>query len=322
MTISNKILHLRKKLGYTQEELADKLNVSRQSISKWESGHSIPDIDKIMIMAKLFSVSIDYLLRDEIEVTDIEDNLMNSEDRCNLVTIETANDFNSIYKKHSIMNATAVFLCIIAAIPLLLLNAILGNKINENITYSIGISLILILVVIAIGLFIYSENLIAEYKYIISGKFELSYNVEGIIKEQKKNQNNFRIKNRIISLGLLMLSPIPIIISGLFSESDSIHMLMIVILLTVASVAIFRLIYIEGVAESYEILLFEGDYTLNKRNAKKKKELVYKIYWSLVTAIYFTWSFISSDWGITWIVWPTAGLLSTLLSLLFIKDEK
>ena len=60
MIIANKILFLRKKIGYKQEELAEKLNVSRQSISKWESAQSIPDVTKIMEMAKLFSVSTDF----------------------------------------------------------------------------------------------------------------------------------------------------------------------------------------------------------------------------------------------------------------------
>ena len=65
MNISEKILKLRKEKGLSQETFAEKLGVSRQSVSKWESGGSLPDIDKIIAMSKFFGVSTDYLLKDE-----------------------------------------------------------------------------------------------------------------------------------------------------------------------------------------------------------------------------------------------------------------
>jgi len=63
MNISERILHQRKIKGLSQEELADKIGVSRQAVSKWESEQSIPDIDKVVLMSELFEVSSDYLLR-------------------------------------------------------------------------------------------------------------------------------------------------------------------------------------------------------------------------------------------------------------------
>lgn len=67
MILAEKIMQLRKKNGWSQEELAEKMNISRQSVSKWESGASIPDIDRIVALSGLFGVSTDYLLKDEIE---------------------------------------------------------------------------------------------------------------------------------------------------------------------------------------------------------------------------------------------------------------
>lgn len=66
MNISEKILKLRKEKGLSQEAFAEKLGVSRQSVSKWESSGSLPDIDKIIAMSELFGVSTDYLLKDEM----------------------------------------------------------------------------------------------------------------------------------------------------------------------------------------------------------------------------------------------------------------
>ena len=64
MILADKIITLRKKAGWSQEELAERLNVSRQSVSKWESAQSMPAIDKILQLSSLFSVTTDCLLKD------------------------------------------------------------------------------------------------------------------------------------------------------------------------------------------------------------------------------------------------------------------
>ena len=68
MTIGQKIIALRNSMGISQEKLAELLNVSRQSISKWEMDHSVPQIDKILQISEIFSISCDDLLRDEVEL--------------------------------------------------------------------------------------------------------------------------------------------------------------------------------------------------------------------------------------------------------------
>ncbi|MCL1965471.1 MAG: helix-turn-helix domain-containing protein [Firmicutes bacterium] len=63
MNIADRIQNLRKAKGISQEELADKVGVSRQAVSKWESEQSVPDIDKIIVMSDYFDVTTDYLLK-------------------------------------------------------------------------------------------------------------------------------------------------------------------------------------------------------------------------------------------------------------------
>lgn len=60
--IANRLIKLRKENGYSQEQLADALNISRQAISKWERGEASPDTDNLIELAKLYGVSVDYLL--------------------------------------------------------------------------------------------------------------------------------------------------------------------------------------------------------------------------------------------------------------------
>ena len=70
MTTGNKLSKLRKEAGYTQEQVAEMLNVSRQSISKWESDTAYPETEKLIELGKLYGCSMDYLLKDEIEEKD------------------------------------------------------------------------------------------------------------------------------------------------------------------------------------------------------------------------------------------------------------
>ena len=66
MTLGEKIARLSKELNYPQEQLADTLGVSRQSISKWESDIAYPETDKLIELGKLFDCSMDYLLKEEV----------------------------------------------------------------------------------------------------------------------------------------------------------------------------------------------------------------------------------------------------------------
>ena len=66
MILADKITALRKKAGWSQEELAEQLGVTRQSVSKWEGAQSVPDMDKVVQMSRLFGVTTDFLLKDEL----------------------------------------------------------------------------------------------------------------------------------------------------------------------------------------------------------------------------------------------------------------
>lgn len=72
MSLPEKLLTLRKKSGLTQSEVAEKLHVSRQAISRWEVGSTIPSADKMKLMSKLYGVPVDWLLHDDLEFADMD----------------------------------------------------------------------------------------------------------------------------------------------------------------------------------------------------------------------------------------------------------
>ncbi len=63
MNVADRIQNLRKQRGISQEDLADKIGVSRQTVSKWESAQSSPDMEKIILLSDFFEVTTDYLLK-------------------------------------------------------------------------------------------------------------------------------------------------------------------------------------------------------------------------------------------------------------------
>lgn len=94
MNFAEKLLNLRTQYGYSQEALAEKLNVSRQAISKWELGTTLPETDKVITISEFFDVSTDYLLKDNISLNNNE-----SLDRVVLRFLGSAQDMDDISKE-------------------------------------------------------------------------------------------------------------------------------------------------------------------------------------------------------------------------------
>ena len=94
MSFADRLRELRTNNRYSQEQLAEKLMVSRQAISKWETGESLPDIDKAMQVSDFFGVTMDYLLKDKENIQEIQpdDNM----DRAIIKFMASARQMNQI----------------------------------------------------------------------------------------------------------------------------------------------------------------------------------------------------------------------------------
>ena len=108
MILADKIIRLRKKNGWSQEELAEKMQVSRQAVSKWEGAQTIPDLKKILMLGNLFCVTTDYLLKDEIEDEEFTDENNTPVKR---ITLAQANDFLKWRKSASVRMGLSQILC-------------------------------------------------------------------------------------------------------------------------------------------------------------------------------------------------------------------
>lgn len=115
MDISEKILQLRKASNMTQEQLAEKVGVSRQSVSKWEGGQAVPELDKLLELGRIFNVTTDYLIKpSELDELSIKTEILEKKQQELIEQAEKAK-----IKKRNILSCAAVYTAALAAAVLL-----------------------------------------------------------------------------------------------------------------------------------------------------------------------------------------------------------
>ncbi|MGN0538179.1 MAG: helix-turn-helix domain-containing protein [Acutalibacteraceae bacterium] len=309
MILADKIIRLRKKNGWSQEELAEKMNVSRQAVSKWEGAQTIPDLGKILQLSELFGVTTDYLVKDDMEDEEFTNSNNDSTVKC--ITLSEANAFLEWRKKASVRIAIATFLCILSPICLLILAAaseIPSFNISENFAVVIGLIVLLMFAAVAVGIYTFCGFQNTPYKFIETEPFETEYGVKGMVREKQKNYYNTYIKYNIIGTCICVLSPIPLFI-GAFTENAFFTVMMLSVTMLIAGIGVILFI-IAGVRQaSTQKLLKEGEYAIKEKDKNKIKETIGLVYWLAATAIFLAWSFITNDWRSSWIVWPIAGVI-------------
>ena len=149
MILADKIIDLRKKNGWSQEELAEKLSVSRQAVSKWEGAQSVPDMARVLQMSELFGVSTDYLLKDNLEKTEPAEDTPAESLPIRTVGMEEANAFLAAREVNARHIALGVMLCILSPICLILVCGLWEfglAALSEAQAVGIGVAVLLLMV--------------------------------------------------------------------------------------------------------------------------------------------------------------------------------
>ncbi len=312
MILADKIMNLRKKCGWSQEDLADQLGISRQSVSKWESGMSIPDLEKIVKMSALFGVSTDYLLKDEIEGELPSETMATDDEVLRSVSLEEANTYMNLVKEAAPKFALAISCLILSPICLLILSGLAATypeRFSADIMCGIGIAILLLIVIAAVIPIILNSMRLSKYEYLEKEEISLQYGVRGVVEKYREDFEETYRQGIVIGVALCIAAVIPLILAGTFGANDFIAVCFVCLLLIIVSIAVNLFVRRGLVHESYTKLLQEGDYTAEMKRGGKVVEKIAGIYWCIATAIYLAWSFITNDWHITWIIWPIAGVL-------------
>lgn len=312
MILADKIMMLRKKCGWSQEDLADQLGISRQSVSKWESGMSIPDLEKIVKMSSLFGVSTDYLLKDEIEEELPSETLEKDSETVRSVSLEEANTYMDLVKSIADKMALAICLFIICPVPLLVLGG-LGETypdiISEDTAGGIGIAILLCMVIAGVIPVILYGMKLSKYEYMEKETFTLQYGVKGIVEKRKEDYEDTFRQGIVLGVALCIASVIPLILAGALDANDFVAACSTCVLLILVATGVFLFVSRGMIHETFTKLLQVEDYAPDKKKSKKVVETVAGIYWCSITAVYLLISFTQNNWDISWVIWPVAGVL-------------
>ena len=318
MILADQITDLRKKNGWSQEELAERLGVSRQSISKWESAQSIPDMNRILAMSRLFGVSTDYLLKDELspEQTAPTAETLPEESAARPVSVEEANDYLSARALAAGRIALGVLLCILSPIAVIVLSAAQETgllRLTEDQAAGIGLIFLFLFVCAALPLFLTSGIRLSKFEALEKEPLDTAYGVDGLVRERREQYAPTHTRLLVLGITLCVLSAVPLFVVMVLDSSDFPMACAIGVLLAIVAAGVYLIVRTCVQNDGYAVLLQEGDHTPARKEEEARDEPFATIYWMVALAIYLAWSFLTMEWHRTWIVWPIAGVLYGVL---------
>jgi len=350
MKLAEKIYQERRKLGLSQEQFAEQMDISRQAVSKWESGQSMPDLDKIVVMSQIFGVSTDYLLKEEETIPEEvvggvesdsyreldEEVTMKYEENPEMLkelSVEEIHSYKNTYISSTKHIALGVFLCILGA-ALVELTEVLSVSLFSVNGETLASFPMLICVTIAVALFVPSGMALSKYDYLEKVPFVLPQDEkQGIEEEMDSFQRKFALGITVgivlILFGVLSGAGLEYVteVTGNEIWDDSVSG---IVLLFFVSIGVYLFVRCGMKMGMYNVLLQREEYELHKKQNPNKKDtlmgLVADVYWCLITAVFLGYSFITNDWGRSWIIWPVAGCvfgaIATFIALSNGKDKE
>ena len=314
MILADKIITLRKKAGWSQEELASQLGVTRQSVSKWEGAQSVPDLDKVVQMSRIFGVSTDYLLKDELEEEEFVESTAD-EAPLRRVTMEQASRYLELRCAAAPKMAMATFLCVISPVCLLLLAAMSEVQrfgISENAAAGIGLCILLALVAAGVSIFLSQAAKVKEFAFLEKEPFETEYGVSGMVRERCRNYQETHTRRCIIAAVLCILSAVPLFAAMCFDAPDLCYVAAVCALLVIAGIGAALFVLTCTQTGAMDQLLEEGDYTRKSKAHSGVRSTVSLIYWLSVTAIFLFYTYGPMGNGqprYSWFIWAIGGVL-------------
>ncbi|MEG0506279.1 MAG: helix-turn-helix domain-containing protein [Longicatena sp.] len=287
MQFEENLKALRKQNGLSQEALAERLNVSRQAVSKWENGSAYPELDKLMLLCDLFSCSMDDMLQGD----------MQSKGDVSKAEYETYHNRTSAITTFgiSVILLGVTFYCFLEP-----------SFLNKEVILD---SIFMLFILIGAITLIYASRSNTNF----NNKHERI--PQNIYKEKeialfKQQQIVFELIAISLCIGAVIMQQI-VEYYFVASVANGIFMFMIT-----CAISIF--VYRGLQNEKYKKTQVESIHTSSKDQLLEKSVAAIML---VSTAIYIAWSFISGDWHITWIIFPIGGLVCAFVSIVCKKEK-
>lgn len=312
MTFSDKLIALRRNAGWSQEELAERLNVSRQSVSKWESAQSMPDIDKIVQLSSLFSVTTDYLLKDGQD--DPQPAAAETPSPLPRVTLAQAENYLTRAQANAPRMALAAALCIVSPIPLLALGAVSERGqlgLNDDLAGGLGLIALLVLVAVAVVLFMQCGAAVREYEFLEKEPIETEPGVTALVRERRAAFAPQYDKANITGTVLCILAAVPLFAAMMVGVSFLMSASICLVLVLMAC-GVYAFVRVGTVHDAMDRLLEDGDFTRGHKAVKGRLNALTAAYWLVVVAIFLWYTFGPNGNGqpqYSWFIWAIAGVV-------------
>lgn len=306
--LADKITELRKKHGMSLEALSEIVDVSKLTISKWESGISTPNLEEIIMMSNTFGVSTDYLIKEESVgegKTQYEDAELRS------VSLDEVTLYLENKSKVSKLISKGVILSIFSFMPLMILLTLSGQnkiKMSMELTTAVGLIVLFALVSISIVLFVKTNHFSSDFEKIERKAIELESRVKRIFIDTFETYKPVYFRRITFSVILIVMSAVPLITVSLLTRSDTLLQLMVVTMMLMIGLGIYIIMVASMYFNTLQFIVKIGDHVPQRSKYLKRIEKVAAFYWPLVLAVYMGWSLWTMAWGTTWILWPVAAI--------------
>lgn len=299
MNFGAKLQNLRKTEGLSQEALAEKLNVSRQAVSKWETGEGYPEMDKLILISDLFGVSIDYLIKDSSEPR--EEHGTESKYFMNHQKIQDYIKRKNRFAGSIAASVSAIILSV--CIPILT-----QNQANE----STGTFMFLVVVAIAVFCMILAGIMSKSDSELENREINMSYNdLQEIQNKYSRFQLHFGIS---IAFGVFLII-LSVAIVAFFENTYSENALSAQLMVCVA-IAVFIFIY-QGIRYAmYQFLVQNKKYIDEKR---KEEASLFSITMPLAAMLYLLLGFTKDLWHPGWIIFPATAIVTAFIERIWMN---
>ncbi len=312
MTLSDKIIALRRQKGWSQEELAQQLEVSRQSVSKWESAQSVPDLNRVLQLSRIFGVTTDYLLKEEWEPPE-----NGSPEELPCLSLTQAAKYLALRKAAAPKIALATLLCILSPVCLIFLAAMSewsGFFLTENEAVGIGMCVLFVFVAIAVTLFLSCYFQAKEFSFLETHAFRLEQGAAEMVRARQKAGQSAYVRLNIAGTVLCILSVVPLFLALAVEDPYREYACVagVCALLVVAGFGCLAFVWGGVNHAAIERLLEQGEYTRQNKAKKGMLSTISLIYWMVVTAVFLFFTFGPKGNGqpeYSWVIWAVAGVL-------------
>lgn len=330
MTFSEKISALRKQKGWSQEELAEKLMVTRQAVSKWESAQSMPDLDKLLQLSEALDVSTDYLLKDEQMQSAPAPAAAEQAAKPRRVTQEEARRYLQLQMAAIPKTTFGVALCVWSSIVLIglpVLRSTLNWGFPEEICSGIGLCVLLVMVAAGVALLLTASGKLREFEYLEREPIETDNGAREQALSMQREVLPICAKHNTIGVVLCILSVLPLFaLMCVPGVPDGYYSLAVCALLLLVGIACLLLVRTGSMRGAVDKLLEQGDYTRENKAKSRFVGAVSAAYWLVVTAAFLFYTFGPKGNGqpqYSWFIWAIAGVLyGALMAALSVYRKK